>query len=1291
MRFSRRKNIDKQKTDANNDSKKIFVDREQYTKTFNFHLLEAEIPAISKNGMLLTYSGVGGVGKSALLKQFEEIAKDKGKKFIYYDFKSGHTEMLQVLKDLRKKLCDDYDVEFPLFDKGCIYLAQKSGDFVTSEQQKVVLESSSLLRSFKKNFFKIGNANERMTGVAKIAKPFLEDTDDDILEFFQALAQGTLEANPALKFVKPMLDLIDKKQARHEEEARKEGNEDYKAVADELENLNEESNSAFIEEFLPTLFAQDLSFWLEKNNTDLIIFLDTYEKLTGEESGKKKTVHLISEDNELVPVDWWVGELLLTAGRVMWVIAGRYEINEIGDADLERGRVKNYTLDPLDKNSANEYLDKLNVKENHIREKIIEVTGGLPYYIHLCCNVTYKNKFLKGEEPDFGENLEKVVERAIGSFDENSRALLQKLCILGRWTGDIFRAVIPDHNPNVYKRLKSILVEESFADFSYGEQEKIYSFDRTIGSFLLPSLKEDKDFSNYFTDIRDKANAYFEKLFSEYLSYDESKFYFVMWSDIVLRTTDKPAELMTFYEENFVLLENHFDRSTWATVIQKFLDKIGDKEPLPQAYFQDRLGRIRFYQYRIKEALELSEAAYSEVKDLPLSNTERPFKLSIMRGLAEVFQRLERYTDEISLCKEMISECERYLPNDIDSIVAAKNTLADALEMCDRIDDAIEIWRQIVEALDGRDDKRYIDAADNLATVLELWQDNESALPLRRKIVALYEKNNDEYVLARLPLDNLIYTLKKFSDKEHLEERAACYRRLLTIREKRGDDTSYLLEDFLETLQKLGLDDEAAQISEKIVANSAREAEDLQRRIDDLQRLIESVDTPNAKNVELMIDRFNLMWDANADETEKDNWKEKINETIRAIIERTCREPVADYDAAIETLNDLIDLWWGCEDIALRRNILALTEKKSDATVEELIDAKKDFAQELYWKEDLTDADKAEVDRLFEELENYYRQNLPASYGDLLDTLNNHAYFFDWKLKNIPAAVEKRKEILALLESDSETPADKILSVLKEIARMFGGDFSTTNNYSEEFIWRKRILNFCREHFVEDAPETLKALEHLIHACDNLNDRDAAERYRQQLIAAKEKNLGSSHIEVIKIKEQLADILHEANKSDDEIALREQIVELYRENFRANPTNKKKGTFFRAPLWKDFIQALKNLADCLDKTGQTKKAVAVRKQLISENKESLQGDLDAWTIEWTIECLIRDLQRVGDYDEELRYRRELVDFYRAEDSKSYNTRYAMEKLAEAYSRYDKEDEAVKVYKQIAENFGLETD
>lgn len=346
------------------------------------------------------------------------------------------------------------------------------------------------------------------------------------------------------------------------------------------------------------------------------------------------------------------------------------------------------------------------------------------------------------------------------------------------------------------------------------------------------------------------------------------------------------------------------------------------------------------------------------------------------------------------------------------------------------------------------------------------------------------------------------------------------------------------------------------------------------------------------------------MWDANFDETAKDSWKEKINETVRAIIEQTCREPVADYDAAIATLNDLLDLRWGCEDIALKRNILAFTEKKSDATTEEIIAAKKDFAQALYLKDDLTDADKSEVDKLFEELENHYRQNLPANREDLLDTLDKHASFEKYELKNIPAAVEKREEIISILESDSETLPEKIGYELESISDKFDYFFSAGENYSEEIIWRERILNFCRAHLVENAPETLSALENLILVCNNLNDRDAVERYNQELIAAQEKNLGKSHIDVIVAKERQARVLHDAEKYDDEIALLKEIVELYRENFSSNAANKT-GRYLRR-----FIQALENLANLLEKTGQLKESVAVRKQLISERKSLWQGDLD---------------------------------------------------------------------------------
>ena len=104
---------------------------------------------------------------------------------------------------------------------------------------------------------------------------------------------------------------------------------------------------------------------------------------------------------------------------------------------------------------------------------------------------------------------------------------------------------------------------------------------------------------------------------------------------------------------------------------------------------------------------------------------------------------------------------------------------------------------------------------------------------------------------------------------------------------------------------------------------------------------------------------------------------------------------------------------------------------------------------------------------------------------------------------------------------------------------------------------------------MEDDLESLRALDELIWACEKLENRDKVEEYRQQLRAIKEKNLGSSHTDVIDEKEQLASTLHKAGKYDDELELRREIVKLYRENFSANAANK-----YHSGYWFGFTLAM---------------------------------------------------------------------------------------------------------------------
>ena len=125
------------------------VDREVQKYSFKKHLTAIDNSGIG-DGLLLLYSGVGGIGKTLLFGEFKKIAGDLKKNFILHDFKSN-TDMVAVLKTLRKNLSDRYRMEFPLFDKGCIYLAQKNGEFVSNEQKKKILMDTAAFRWLKRN------------------------------------------------------------------------------------------------------------------------------------------------------------------------------------------------------------------------------------------------------------------------------------------------------------------------------------------------------------------------------------------------------------------------------------------------------------------------------------------------------------------------------------------------------------------------------------------------------------------------------------------------------------------------------------------------------------------------------------------------------------------------------------------------------------------------------------------------------------------------------------------------------------------------------------------------------------------------------------------------------------------------------------------------------------------------------------------------------------------------------------------------------------------------------------
>lgn len=290
------------------------------------------------------------------------------------------------------------------------------------------------------------------------------------------------------------------------EQSKLEKDSEYIKVIEELRKRETEHTPETVKEYLPTLFAKDISYWLSKNNLNLVVFLDTYENLTGDEKDAKRQEKLTYEGRD-VPVDWWVETLLNETRSVLWVIAGRSEIKNIGEElDITKGNIL-FPLTALEDNFADEFFIKSGVDDSNLRGGIVKLTGGYPNYLQVCVD-TYREILANGNVPtlaDFGDKREKVINRLLDFMNDTTRNMVKRLCILGKWT-DIFatRVLITLHenNRDTYNRVKKL-------SFVTAQTEKIFAFDKSIQKILFDHLKNTEE--DFIFETRKAANDFFSQ------------------------------------------------------------------------------------------------------------------------------------------------------------------------------------------------------------------------------------------------------------------------------------------------------------------------------------------------------------------------------------------------------------------------------------------------------------------------------------------------------------------------------------------------------------------------------------------------------------------------------------------------------------------------------------------------------------------------------------------------------------------------------------------------------------
>jgi len=510
------------------DGKKIFVDRE-----FQRNIFKQNIGAIKKEGrQLVYYAGTGGVGKTALIRELENSIQNNSATSLQftsvsYDFSFG-TEILTVLNALKKSLTDKYKMEFPFFDIGCLSYYKKCGDESGKNQIEKILRESTFCSRCKKQI----NTAISQTYNARNA----EKITGESIEALEYIAESTT----FFRILKALVDFADER-ITDIQNIKNENDREYINIMTELEKRQKNFFPEAIKEYLPILFATDITHWLDKNKKYMAIFLDTYEQLTEDEKGAKRHEKLIYENKD-VPVDWWIENLLLNTDRVAWVIAGRGEIKNIGKITLEAEN-NIFRLESLEKNFGDEFLKLAGIEDSKLREGIVNLTSGYPIYLAACVD-TYRAIIAQNETPaieDFGEKRESVINRLLAYMDENARNIVKRLCIFDRWTDfsamRIF-TILHENNRDTYNRVKTL-------SFIAKQSENVFAFDRSIQKILFDHLLKNEP--ELIFQTRDAAAKFFKSAFydvdaeeNQSITNEDRILFFKFWAEIILRTTKTP-------------------------------------------------------------------------------------------------------------------------------------------------------------------------------------------------------------------------------------------------------------------------------------------------------------------------------------------------------------------------------------------------------------------------------------------------------------------------------------------------------------------------------------------------------------------------------------------------------------------------------------------------------------------------------------------------------------------------------------------------------------------------------
>ena len=401
-------------------SKKVFVDRNDCRMLFWDSFEKIINPNDESRIAVINYYGIGGQGKSTLLRCLE------------WEIKRYETGIPVI--DIKTEIDDDSELILSEINEKSIHDVPRAVyNFEVMPDADII----TILYQLSEGLSKYGLRFPRtLVAYLQYLKVIYREDDETRYKVSKSILSDHKWLIPlagmggvlAGEFIGPLgiignlIDFIDS--LRRDSKLKKE--------------LSKVSGLVTIDQFIkimPEYFIDDMCENTSSLLEPIVIAFDTYEKYVSFDNDTK--------DEHLK--DSWLRKIVPFIPGVIWIISGRdrltwSEIEKSWEVDLKQQLVGN--LSPHD---ANKYLSAMGISDIDICNRIYQLSDGVPVYIDFCIDL-YNELMASGKEPvpeDFSDSITQQFQKYKHSIPGGDVDLLEVLACLGSWSDEMVFDIAP--------------------------------------------------------------------------------------------------------------------------------------------------------------------------------------------------------------------------------------------------------------------------------------------------------------------------------------------------------------------------------------------------------------------------------------------------------------------------------------------------------------------------------------------------------------------------------------------------------------------------------------------------------------------------------------------------------------------------------------------------------------------------------------------------------------------------------------------------------------------------------